>query len=71
MMVTMEEDPCCVQCGAPVRVNKDRYDVFEQMHSLCFYLELEHGDDPDGFCHVPGCHWQPTDWDPLAARTQG
>lgn len=71
-MVTTEEDPRCVRCGTPVRVNKDRYDVFERMHYLCFHLEFEHGDyDPDEFCYVPGCHWQPADWDPLAARTQG
>jgi hypothetical protein len=62
-----EEYPLCVRCGAPVRINRNRYDLFEKMHYLCFHLEFEHGDyDPDEFCHVPGCHRQSTDWDPTA-----
>lgn len=56
--------PICVRCKEPVRVNKDLYEVFERMHYLCFHLEFEHGNyDPDEFCHVPGCPWQPADWD--------
>jgi len=43
-MPDAEEYPRCVRCGAPIRINKDMYDVFERMHYLCFHLEFEHGD---------------------------
>lgn len=48
----------CKACGKPVVKNKDRYEIFEHMHYLCFHLEYEHGEyDPDEVCNVPGCIW--------------
>lgn len=38
-------------------MNADRFDVFEQMHWLCFHLEFEHQGDPDTFCGDPDCPW--------------
>lgn len=49
----------CRRCGRPVQVNRSHYDVFEQMHYVCFHYEFEHDafidGDPDGDCGVPGC----------------
>lgn len=45
----------CRRCGQPVVVNASRYDVFEQMHWLCFHLEFEHQSDPDEECGDPSC----------------
>lgn len=48
----------CKACGKPVMKNKDRYEIFEHMHYLCFHLEYEHGEyDPDEKCNTPGCMW--------------
>jgi hypothetical protein len=33
------------------------YDVFEQMHWLCFHLDFEHQADPDEPCRDPSCPW--------------
>ncbi len=34
----------------------DQFDVFEQMHYVCFHYEFEHGDiDPDRECAWGGC----------------
>ncbi|HWE64268.1 MAG TPA: hypothetical protein VHB98_21360 [Chloroflexota bacterium] len=48
---TIESYPICVRCKEPVIANRDRYEVFEKMHYLCFHLTFEHnayGDfDPD------------------------
>jgi hypothetical protein len=35
---------------------RDQFDVFEQMHYVCFHYEFEHHPiDPDGDCGTPGC----------------
>ena len=47
----------CKRCKNPVVENKDQYDVFEQMHWLCFHLEFEHEGDPDVACSDPSCPW--------------
>jgi hypothetical protein len=61
--------PVCVRCGRPVRVNADRYDVFERMHWVCFHDEFEHevgapDRDPDQACGDPGCPARAFDPDP-------
>ena len=38
-------------------LNADSYDLFEQMHWLCFHLEFEHEGDPDMACGDPSCLW--------------
>ncbi len=46
----------CARCKWPVVIEADRYDVFEQMHYVCFHYEFEHGDaDPDEECWAGGC----------------
>jgi hypothetical protein len=47
----------CKRCGEPVTIHKAEFDVFEQMHWLCFHLEFEHEDDPDAPCGDPSCPW--------------
>ena len=48
--------PVCRRCGASVVVSASQFDVFEQMHYLCFHFEFEHGAyDPDEECTVGGC----------------
>lgn len=48
----------CRRCNRPVTVNADYYDIFEQMHWLCFHLEFEHGNhDQDEPCEDPSCPW--------------
>lgn len=53
----MSEAKICKRCNQPVTVNADQYDVFEQMHWLCFHLEFEHDTDPDKACSDPSCPW--------------
>jgi hypothetical protein len=53
----MSEEKLCRRCNQPVIENADRYDVFEQMHWLCFHLEFEHQADPDIACGDPSCPW--------------
>jgi len=36
-------------------VNTVDYDVFEQMHYVCFHYEFEHPGDPDLECDAGGC----------------
>jgi hypothetical protein len=38
-----------------IRVSADSYDVFEQMHYVCFHFEFEHHGDPDIECAAGGC----------------
>lgn len=47
----------CRRCRKPVKVRYDDYDLFEQMHWLCFHLEFEHDADPDEPCSDPGSPW--------------
>ena len=52
------EKKICKSCGKPVVVFKEDYDIFEQMHWICFHLKYEHGDyDPDEPCDDPSCLW--------------
>jgi hypothetical protein len=53
----MNEPKLCKRCNQPVIVNAECYDVFEQMHWLCFHFEFEHDGDPDKACGDPGCPW--------------
>ncbi len=58
----------CGLCHAPVVVNRDRYEVFEGMHWLCFHIVYEHGPyDPDEQCEDPSCPWaHPNNGEPSA-----
>jgi hypothetical protein len=47
--------PACRRCGLAVEANAEAYDVFEQMHYVCFHLEFEHQGDPDVECSAGGC----------------
>jgi hypothetical protein len=47
--------PVCRRCHLPVEANADNYDVFEQMHYVCFHFEFEHQGDPDIECAAGGC----------------
>lgn len=54
----MVELPVCVRCKRPVRRNAAFFEVFEQMHWVCFHYEFEHflGEgDPDDACADPSC----------------
>lgn len=54
----MSELPVCRACNRPVVVERERYEVFEGMHWLCFHLAFEHGDfDPDEPCGDVECPW--------------
>jgi hypothetical protein len=52
--------PQCRRCGWPVRINRDRYELFEKMHWICFHFEFEHTPefDPDEPCADPSCPWR-------------
>jgi hypothetical protein len=47
--------PVCRRCGLPVEANAEDYDIFEQMHYVCFHFEFEHRGDPDVECPAGGC----------------
>ncbi|MFZ5643668.1 MAG: hypothetical protein ACOY46_08775 [Bacillota bacterium] len=52
------KEKLCRRCSRPVKKFSDGYDVFEQMHWLCFHLEFEHGNyEPDEPCDDPSCPW--------------
>ncbi len=53
----MTEPKLCKRCNKPVVVSAEQYDLFEQMHWLCFHLEFEHEGDPDTPCQDPSCPW--------------
>ena len=53
----MEPRRICKCCNKPVEVSAESYDIFEQMHWLCFHLEFEHEGDPDKACGDPSCPW--------------
>ena len=51
-----EQARLCRRCDRPVTVEADRYEVFEQMHYVCFHYEFEHDPtDPDEECEAGGC----------------
>lgn len=46
----------CHRCHRPVEMSRDRFDVFEHMHYVCFHYEFEHDPaDPDEECAAGGC----------------
>ncbi len=47
--------PLCRRCGLAVQACVEQYDVFEQMHYVCFHYEFEHAGDPDVECTAGGC----------------
>ncbi len=52
----MTGPPLCRRCKRPVVLEADRYEVFEQMHYVCFHYEFEHDPvDPDEECGAGGC----------------
>jgi len=52
----MTDSLVCRRCGRPVVLEADRYEVFEQMHYVCFHYEFEHDPaDPDEACGAGGC----------------
>jgi hypothetical protein len=64
-MTDVSDTPICQRCHRPVIQSRDQYDVFEQMHRVCFHYEFEHGDvDPDRACEDPSCPSRMIDKDP-------
>lgn len=54
--MSRDQDRFCARCKRPVRISADQYDVFEQMHYVCFHYEFEHDPiDPDEECTAGGC----------------
>jgi hypothetical protein len=50
----MTDESVCARCGRPVATSG--FEVFEQMHYVCFHYEFEHGDtDVDAECGAGGC----------------
>jgi hypothetical protein len=50
------ESRVCRRCGRPVEASRDQFEVFEQMHYVCFHYEFEHDPrDPDEECSAGGC----------------
>jgi hypothetical protein len=46
----------CRRCHRRVAVSAAEYDIFEQMHYVCFHYEFEHGEfDVDEECDAGGC----------------
>jgi hypothetical protein len=46
----------CRCCGQQVRVGAEQFEVFEQMHHLCFHYQFEHATvDVDEECGAGGC----------------
>jgi hypothetical protein len=45
----------CRRCQKPVVASAADYEVFEQMHYVCFHFEFEHQGDPDVECVAGGC----------------
>lgn len=52
-----DQDRICRLCSRPVQINRELYEVFEQMHWLCFHIVFEHAGDPDEACSDPSCPW--------------
>ena len=50
----------CKGCGSPVEDTKENYNMFEQMHWVCFHFAYEHSpNDPDTPCDSRHCPtWQ-------------
>ncbi|MEP6730106.1 MAG: hypothetical protein ABJE10_05690 [bacterium] len=52
-----DDAPLCARCGSPVTTNRENYELFEQMHWLCFHLAYEHHADVDTPCGDSSCPW--------------
>jgi hypothetical protein len=55
----------------PVEASADSYDIFEQMHYVCFHFEFEHQGDPDVECEAGGCPASGIRLPSLYVRTAG
>jgi hypothetical protein len=54
--LSVESSPVCRRCGRPVVVERQMFEVFENMHYVCFHYEFEHDPyDPDEECSAGGC----------------
>lgn len=54
--MTSPEPRLCRRCKREVVREADMFDVFEQMHYVCFHYEFEHDPaDPDDGCSAGGC----------------
>ena len=51
----MSDELVCRRCGKAVVASAADYQVFEQMHYVCFHFEFEHQGDPDVECLAGGC----------------
>jgi len=73
----MHDPKICIRCGTPVRLSKEKYELYDRMHWICYHLEFEHSDyDPDEPCDHPNCPWNRIHatkkmkiWDPLWPTT--
>ncbi|WP_198949900.1 hypothetical protein [Kineosporia sp. A_224] len=63
--------PACRRCARPVVAGAADYDLFEQMHYMCFHYEFEHRGDPDVECDAGGCPAAGLGLAPLRVRTEG
>lgn len=55
-MSTSPDAPLCRRCSRPVEVSRSQFEVFEQMHYVCFHYEFEHDPvDTDEECFAGGC----------------
>lgn len=46
----------CRRCGSTVKSSATDFEIFEQMHYVCFHYEFEHGEvDVDEECTAGGC----------------
>jgi hypothetical protein len=51
-----DQSSICRRCNRPVTLEAERFNVFEQMHYVCFHYEFEHDPyDPDEECAAGGC----------------
>ncbi|PPK97481.1 hypothetical protein CLV92_10311 [Kineococcus xinjiangensis] len=54
------DEQVCRRCSRPVSAPARDYEIFEQMHYVCFHYEFEHdmgsgATDVDSDCGIPGC----------------
>ncbi|WP_338520002.1 hypothetical protein [Alteromonas gracilis] len=46
----------CKGCGSPVEDSEENYNMFEQMHWMCFHFSYEHTpNDPEEPCESANC----------------
>ncbi|MET8999582.1 hypothetical protein [Amycolatopsis sp. NPDC004169] len=73
-----DDQQLCRRCGLPVRMPRDNYDIFEQMHFVCFHYAFKHrfgvpDNDPDQDCGLLNCPSAPAarHLDQLVAAVNG